>query len=679
MQEYEILKLLVLIFGVSAFIVFLLHRVNIPPLVGFIISGVLIGPSGFGLAGKAADIELLAEIGVVLLLFVIGIEVSLENLRKLRKAMLRGGCIQLLLTGGLTALLLFPLLHDVKQAVFFGFLVALSSTAIVFKMLSERGELDSPHGRVMVGILVFQDLAVVPLMLITPLLGGQGFDLWQLSMKMIKALILVAVVLLAARWFVPRVLHQVVHVKSRELFITAVILLCLGTALLTSQFGLSLALGAFLAGLVVSESEYAHQAISDILPFKDSFIGLFFVSVGMLMDTAFITDYWLKISAAVVLIIVIKFLVSTVAAVGAGASLRPALVTGFGLAQIGEFSFVLAGAGRGAGLITGDYYQLFLSASLVTMLLTPFLIRVAPGMSVWATARLLPKRLSHFAGSTESRGFPKGRSGHVVIVGFGLNGRNLAHVLGQAEIPYVALEINSDTVREMKKKKEPIYYGDGTSAEILTKMGIREARALVVAISDAASSRRIVQTARRANPALHIIVRTRYVSEVEDLKNLGANEVIPEEFETSIEIFSKVLDYYLLPRNLINDYINSVRCDNYKALRKIDLPRQCLMERQDILRGIDTESYLVKEDSRLAESTIAATRLRTETGGTILAVERSGELYQNPSPEFLLKRGDVLVLVGKQSDMQKALAYLDTLALPGAVSRASMEQAESNL
>lgn len=662
MHEYEILKLLVLIFGVSALVVFLLHRMNIPPLIGFIVSGVLIGPYGLGLVENREAIELLAEIGVVLLLFVIGIEFSLKNLIKMKKAVLRGGAVQVLLVIVLTALVVYPLLGEVKKAVFFGFLVALSSTAIVLKMLDERGEMDAPHGRTMVGILIFQDLIVVPLMLITPVLGGEGFDLLQLGVKTGKAAAIVAAVLLAAKWIVPGVLHQVVHVRSKELFITVIIFLCLGTALLTSWFGLSLALGAFLAGLVISESEYAHQAMSDILPFKDSFIGLFFVSVGMLMDLRYLASNWLMVSVEVAVIFAIKAVACATAAVVAGLALRAALVVGLGLAQIGEFSFVLATAGHAAGLIAGDFYQMFLSASLVTMLLTPFVIKAAPGVSAWASSRIFLRRLRRFAGTAERQLFPRDRSGHVVIVGFGINGRSLARVLRQIDIPYVVLEMNNDTVREMKKQEEPIYYGDGSSIEILRKMGIGKARVLVVAISDAASARRIVRAAKRENSGIHIIVRTRYISEVDDLRSLGADEVIPEEFETSIEIFARVLDHYSLPRNVIDDYIDIIRCDNYGLLRSSNFPQRCLLERQNILEEIDRESYLVKEGTPLIGRTIKETQLRAATGGTILAILREGTIHQNPSPEFVLKAGDTLMLIGKRTEINGAKEYLENIS-----------------
>lgn len=574
MREYAVLKLLVIIFGVSALVVFLLHRLRIPSLVGFLIAGVAVGPHGLGLVNDLHDVELLAEIGVILLLFTIGIEFSLGRLMQMKKAVIGGGVSQVLLTVLISALVAYSLRGDINRSIFFGFLISLSSTIIVFKILSERGEIDSPPGRMMVGILIFQDLCVVPLMLLTPSLSGEGINIIDLVTKMGKAALIIASVLLLARWAVPGLLHQVVHTRSRELFIITIILLCLGTALLTSRFGLSLALGAFLAGLLISESEYAHQATAEILPFKDSFIGLFFVSVGMLMDIGYMFDECLKIAIAVTLIFGLKMITGMLSTLMIGSPLRTAIHTGLGLSQIGEFSFVLAIAGKSIGLITDEMYQIFLSSSVVTMMVTPFLLKVAPTVSAWIASRRPLKRVIRLRKALEGDIFTRRRSGHVIIIGFGLNGRNLARVLRKTDIPYVILELNSDTVRKMKRKGEPIYYGDGANPEILHKLGVSSARILVIAISDPASSRRIVQIARNENPALHIIVRTRYTAEVEDLLRLGANEVIPEEFETSIEIFSRVLHYYHIPRDVITENIEHIRNDSYEVLRKVEFPKK---------------------------------------------------------------------------------------------------------
>ena len=578
----------------------------------------------------------------------------------MKKTVLGGGGIQVALTIGLSAAAAYVATGQAGTSIFVGFLVALSSTAIVLKMLADSGETDSPHGRMMVGILIFQDLCVVPLMLLIPALSGDGISITDVFIKMAKAAAIIAAVLLSAKWIVPGLLHQIVRTRSRELFITAIILLCLGIALLTSKFGLSLALGAFLAGLIISESEYAHQATSDILPFKDSFIGMFFVSVGMLMNASYMSGNFTIIAVAVTCIFALKVVTGLSAATAIGSPLRTALHAGLGLAQIGEFSFVLAVAGKASGLITEDFYQIFLSSSVITMIATPFVLKAAPSISAWITSRHMLKKVARVKRISEAEGFPRKRQGHVIIVGFGLNGRNLARVLRKTEIPYVTLEMNSDTVRDMKKKGEPIYYGDGTSKEILHKLGIERAKLLVIAISDPASTRRITAIARKENPDIYIVVRTRYLSEVDELRELGANEIIPEEFETSIEMFSRVLHKYNVPRNIIADYIENIRKDSYGALRSVDLQHKRLAERHEFLKDIETETYLIKEGSHARGHSIKELHLRTEAGVTIIAVQRGEEVHQNPSPDFVLKAGDIMLLIGNKTDINKAMEYFES-------------------
>ena len=656
-METDVLRSLVIILSVSALIVYALSRVRIPPLVGFLLAGVIIGPHGLELLRDTHSVELMAEIGVVLLLFTIGIEFSLSRLMRMKKAVIAGGGSQVVLTIGLSALMSYAATRNLNMSILFGFLIALSSTAIVLKMLAEKGEIDSPHGRMMVGILIFQDLCVVPLMLLIPSLTGATIDLIDIALKMGKAVFIIIAVLLSARWLVPRLLHQVVHTRSRELFISTIILLCLGIAYFTSKFGLSLALGAFLAGLVILESEYAHQATSDILPFKESFMGLFFVSAGMLMNIGFAADNYLKVAIAVLLIIGLKLLTGTLSSLVAGSPFRTALHAGLGLAQIGEFSFVLAIAGKAAGLITEDFYQVFLSSTVVTMMLTPFLLKAAPSLSGWVASRRLMKRLTRMKKSSERAGHPARRQGHVIIIGFGLNGRNLAKVLAEAEIPYVVLEMNPDTVQKMKKKSEPIYYGDGTSVEILHNMSINKARLLVVAISDPASTRRIVSIARHENPDVFIVVRTRYLVEVEDLKALGANEVIPEEFETSIEIFSRVLHQYNFPGNIILEMVEKVRSNSYTALRNLDLPQQHLFEKCEWLPEIEMDGHKVPDDSFIIGKSISELQVRKKTGVTVIAVRRGAEVITNPAPDFRFKKYDIILFTGEIEAMKTASQY----------------------
>ncbi|MDZ4383404.1 MAG: monovalent cation:proton antiporter-2 (CPA2) family protein, partial [Thermodesulfovibrionia bacterium] len=371
-MEFEFLKSLVIILGASALVVFLLHKLKIPSVVGFLVAGVIIGPYGIGIVKDVRSVEIMADIGVILLLFTIGIEFSMAKLVRMKKAVLGGGGVQVLLTISLLAIVAYLVTGHINKSVFTGFLVALSSTAIILKMLAERGEIDTPHGRIMVGILIFQDLCVVPMMLLIPVLSRDGINVLDVAIKMGKAALIIAAVLMSAKWIVPNLLHQVVRTKSRELFITTIILLCLGIALLTSRFGLSLALGAFLAGLIISESEYAHQATSDILPFKESFMGLFFVSVGMLMNVGYMAGNWQKIAITVALIFGLKIITRIISGLVTGSTVRTAVSAGLGLAQIGEFSFVLAVAGKTSGLISEDFYQVFLSSSVATMMITPF-------------------------------------------------------------------------------------------------------------------------------------------------------------------------------------------------------------------------------------------------------------------------------------------------------------------
>lgn len=656
-MELEILQDLVIIFGVSAVLVYVFERLKIPSIVGFLIAGIILGPHGLRIIKDVHEIEILAEVGVILLLFTIGIEFSMNRLMRMKKIVLAGGGAYVLVAIGGTAAVVYYVTAEFNESIFFGFLVALSSTAIVMKILAEKGESDSPHGRVMIGILIFQDLCVVPLMLITSALSGDAIDIMDIALQMAKAGTIVAAVLLSARWIVPGLLHQVVHTKSRELFVIAIILLCIGIALLTSKMGLSLALGAFIAGMIISESEYAHQATSDILPFKDSFIGLFFVSVGMLMNIGFMSEHFLNIVLAVSFIFVFKVVIGVVSSLFIKTPLRASVHAGIGLAQVGEFSFVLAVAGLSAGIITEELYQIFLSSSVVTMTMTPFMLLVAPVVARSVASSRLLKRFINVRRVSEREGLPRKREGHVIIVGFGLNGQHLAKVLKEADIPYVVLEMNIDTVLAMKKKREPIFYGDGTSKEILDNLSIGNARLLVVAISDPASTRRIVSIARRENPELYIIVRTRYLAEVDDLRALGADEVIPEEFETAIEIFSRVLSKYNFPSNVIFDMVDKVRADSYTALRGVELQKKHLFEKCEWLPDIEIDGYRIPDGSHLVKKGIVELRVREKTGITIIAVRRGPSVFTNPSPQFHFKSGDIILFTGGRKEMMKALEF----------------------
>jgi CPA2 family monovalent cation:H+ antiporter-2 len=658
MHELVFLKSLVLILGISAVVIFALGRIKVPSIVGFLLAGMLLGPHGLNFIDDITTIQTFAEIGVILLLFTIGIEFSLSRFLKMRLEVFGIGGLYVLMTVSLAALISYHWLRDTNTAVFAGFLVGLSSTAIVMKLLSDKAEIDTPHGRISVGILIFQDLCIVPFMLFIPILSGGG-GMYDLMLTFGKALAIIAVVLVSAKWIVPNVLHQVVRSRSRELFVISILIMCFGIAFLTSEFGLSLALGAFLAGLAISESEYAHEATSTILPFKDSFNGLFFISVGMLMNTSFFINNILYVLSLVFGIIILKFVTGFLSMYLLKRPLRTSIQSSMDLGQVGEFSFVLAVAGLSAGLITNDMYQWFLSASVFTMLLTPFVMQISPFISTRLSSLKILQRLERLKDIPEHKEFTEKRRSHVIIIGFGLNGRNLARVLGEADIPYVVLEYNAETVREMKKQGEPIYYGDGTQGEVLLRLGIKTARVMVIAISDPASCRNIVKKARRQNPELFIIARTRYTSEVDDLLKLGADEVIPEEFETSVEIFSLVLGQYQTPKNEIFNYVDMIRKDGYRALRQSKtVTRKPLFDKHAVLSDIAVEVCTIHDTSPVRGKSIEDLGFRAKTGASIIVIKRENQVHTSPDPKFSFKTGDIVFITGKREDINKAIVYL---------------------
>ncbi|HYM36830.1 MAG TPA: cation:proton antiporter [Nitrospiraceae bacterium] len=572
MADIKIMTDLLVIFAISIGIVFVFHKFRLPPIAGFLAAGALIGPHGLNLVSDLEQVKVMAEIGVVLLLFTIGIEFSLAHLAAARRLLLLGGPLQVVGTLLLTAVVGLAAGLPVRQALFWGCLLSLSSTAIVLKALAERGESDSLHGRATVGILIFQDLAVVPMMLLLPLLANSEDSLKpEVLLPLGKSVVLVGALMAAAWYVVPQLLEQIVRSRSRELFLLTIIVLCLGIAWLTSLSGLSLALGAFIAGLVISESEYSHQAMAEVLPFRDSFNSLFFVSIGMLMDARVLASHPVVVVALIVAVLAGKFVMGAIPVMASGYPLRAGILAGISLAQVGEFSFVLAQQGEHTGLLVGQSYQIFLAVSVLTMVITPLLMQGAPHLARRVEAI---QRLRHWysdktttqAQQTHSRHLKI--KDHVIVMGYGLNGRNLVRVLEETEIPYVALDLDGDTVRRESQNGVKIIYGDATNPSVLHHVQIDDARVLVVAISDPFGARRAVQIARGLNANLHIIVRTRYLREMEDLHQLGADEVVPEEFETSIEIFSLVLQTYKMPQSVIVEKAEQIRKEGYALLRR---------------------------------------------------------------------------------------------------------------
>src|SRR4029077_9813338 len=540
-------------------------------------------------------------------------------------------------------------------AVLVGFLVALSSTAIVLKGLADQGEIDTPHGRLATGVLIFQDLCVVPIMLALPFLAGRASGgVAGLALALGKAAAIVLCVVVLARTVVPRLLAEILKTRSRELFLIAIILLGTLTALATAEAGASLALGAFLAGLVISESDYGHQALAELLPFRDVFISLFFVTVGMLVQTEFLRAHPILAVGGVVLVMGGKTLLAAVGPALLGYSGRVALLAGLAVSQIGEFSFVLAREGRGAGLLPEGLYQTFLPIAVLTMLVTPFLLQGGPGI-LDRLERFVPiRRLLPGLRSEAMAMADQPLTDHVIVAGYGLNGRNLAAALRSIQAPYLIVELNAQTVQQARARGEPAFYGDATREEILRALGAARARMLVVAISDPAATRRMVRVGRSLNARLHIIARTRYVTEIPELGRLGADVVIPEEFETSIEIFARVLAHYNVPRADIERLVDQIRSSHYEALRGGDGAGRLSLGDVAGIPQMAVERLRVPSDSPLVGKTLAATGLRTQTGALVLAVARGADEIATPGPHFRLAADDALVVVGQRPQLRAA-------------------------
>ena len=662
MTDYGVLGNLLVIFSVSIAVVFVFHQFRLPSIAGFLVAGALIGPHGLNLIADIGTVQVLAEIGVVLLLFTIGIEFSLVQLASLRRLLFIAGPIQV---GSVLLIAWFGAISvglTWQEGIFWGFLISLSSTAIVLKALANRGDSDSIHGRTIIGILIFHDLAVVPMTLLMPILASRGegsagsiFYTWAQS-------ILVVGLIIAAAWYaVPKLLEHIVRSRSRELFLLTIIVLCLGIAWLTSLGGLSLALGAFIAGLVISESEYSHQAMADVLPFRDSFNSLFFVSIGILMDWRVLIDHPVLVVGLLLAILSVKFVTGAAASLAMNIPPRSAFMVGVALAQVGEFSFLLAQQGQESGLLRGDPYQVFLAVSVLSMIVTPFLMQWSPVMArrIEAVQRLrhwLPTRTEAHVLQTEGRQIRL--KDHVIIVGYGLNGRNLARVLSETEIPHLALDLDGDTVRRESRHGVPIYYGDATNPNVLRHVKIEEAKVFVVAISDPFITRRAVQVAKLLNPKVRVVVRTRYLRELEELHDIGADDVVPEEFETSIEIFALVLRTYNLPQDFITTKAEQVRREGYALLRRSELPELAHHLRGGTLTDAEVETCRIDDDSPAVGKTLADLSIRPRTGTSVIAWTRNGVTESNPALKTKLKGGDIVVLLGSRLQIRRAMSLL---------------------
>jgi CPA2 family monovalent cation:H+ antiporter-2 len=652
MPGHSLLADLVLTYAIALVLVVTLARVRVPSIVALMLTGVVAGPAVTGIISTPGEVETLAEIGIVLLLFTVGLDFSLAAIKQIWRTIVAAGAMQIVGTVAVVSVVLTVAGQlPVRLAVFIGLFVALSSTAIVLKGLAERNELASPHGRLTVGILLLQDLAIVVLLLLVPILSGKT-PLLAIPMALGRAALAIAVVAGASRLLLPALLRFVTASRRREAFPLAIVVASVGTAWLSSLVGLSMAVGAFLAGLMLAESEFSHQAYAEARAVRDVLAGLFFISLGMLIDLPTVLAHLPQVLGVAVAIIAGKALVATGALVGTMSPVRVAIASGIGLAQVGEFSFILGRAGVDTGLLPASMWQTMLGASIATMIATPSLLAAAPVVASWVRAGEAWRAAGLAAG-----GIPP-ISGHVIVLGFGVGGRLVARAIRDLGIPYLILELNGATVRSARAEGERIFYGDAASPESLRAARIESAIAVVSLLSDPDAARRMVKSAREISPSIPIVVRTRYRTEAERLQAFGATVAVAEELEASLEVAAQLLSRLHVAGNTIEALLDLFRRES-ASLRPVRAPRAMLHSLPEPLQRMPVSSHRMEAGQWAIGRTVAELNLRALTGVSILAIQRENRYITALSPDEEIESGDVLYLTGDDNDVVVARRRLE--------------------
>ena len=626
---------------------FLAQRVAQPLMVGYVLAGVLVGPFTGGLTVvNVHDIEQLAELGVALLLFSLGLELSFRELKPVRAVALGGATIQIIVTIALGLALGLALGWAWRPALWFGALISLSSTMVVLKTIQAQGRLGTLSSRVMFGILVVQDLAVVPLMIVLPELSDPSGGLVRVGAAALRAILLLGVIVLVATRVVPRLMAFVARWNSRELFLLSTTTLAFGVGYITWSFGLSMAFGAFVAGLVINESEYAHQALSDIVPLRDLFGMLFFVSVGMLLDPALV---WQQIGA---LVFVVMAIVAGKAAILAGVvrafgywNVVP-LAVGLTLFQVGEFAFVLARVGLSSGAIGNDVYALTLNAAIVTMVLTP----AVSGLTSLVYERLWPRRPRE---AFEAINLPRsGLSNHVLVAGWGRVGRSVGDALSHLNLPYVLVEFDDRRVRQARAAAVPVIYGDASQTVVLEAAGVGLARALLVTVPAFPDVRNIVTAARQVRPDLPIVARADGTDAIQGLYALGVQEVASPEFEAGIEMTRQALIHLNVPAYDILRVASAIRRERYGVSgEELDDQRAILTHVREVSRYLDFTWLRLSGDSPFHGRTLGELQIRSTTGASVVGVVHAGALTANPDGRVCLEAGDLVAVLGTRDQI----------------------------
>ncbi|GMR21265.1 MAG: monovalent cation:proton antiporter family protein [Gammaproteobacteria bacterium] len=655
-MDYSYLSDILILFTAAVAVVVVLLRLRLPPILGYLFVGVLMGPYGFALIANTEHTRAFAEFGVVFLLFTIGLEFSLPLLIRMKGSVLGLGASQVLLSTAITAAVSMYLGMSLESAVVLGGVVAMSSTALVTRQLTDQVELHSRHGRNAMGILLFQDIMVVPFLILVANLSNVTGDTHALTLvdALAKGVLALLVILALGRWVLRPLFRGVARFRSTEVFTLTALLVILGAAWITQQLGLSLALGAFIAGMMLGETEFRHQVEAEIRPFRDVLLGLFFITIGMLLNVQLLPEVWAWVLLLLTALILIKMLLVTGLCHLAGWNNAVALRTGLVLAHGGEFGFAILAMALSANIIRPEYGQVVLAALLISMVLAPLAIRFNGRLA----AMILPSgsKISRATIREQVAGTVHGLSGHVIICGYGRVGQNIARFLEDEGINFIAMDLDPVLVQNAVKAKEPVTYGDAASLELLEAAGLRQAAALVISLNDVSTSLKILHNVRHSNTELPILVRTADDSQLERLQEAGATEVIPETMESSLMMASHLLIMLKVPVSRVFNKIRRIRNDRYALLRRL-FPGE---ETAVVTPGDDMEQLQaieLPENAWPVQCRIADLGLEN-LGITITAMHRQGHRILNPAADTVLLAGDVLILYGAPSSLEQAETVL---------------------
>ncbi len=660
--ELSLIVDMVVILGAASAGGYLASSLRQPVLLGYLVGGIVVGPAGLGIISTGSEVQTLSEIGVALLLFVLGVEFSLTDLLKVRRIALGGGTLQVLLTTLLGASLAFGTgwVDSIPKAIFLGAALSLSSTAVVLKSLIERNEVQTAHGQAMLAILIIQDLGLGLMLAVLPALTEPPEKLWiALFVAGLKTLLFGIAAVAAGRWLIPPLMRHVARTGSQELFVLSVFALCLGVALLTALIGLGIEMGAFVAGLMISQIESSDHALDRVLPMRDVFATLFFASIGTLIDLGFLLQNALILLELVAMVMIGKAMIVTPIVSLFGYSFKTALTVALGLNQIGEFSFVLAGVAAELGLFSDRLYGLTVGTAAITLLLTPFMLKLAPSIlqgleslpwiGVWVRAIEVPRAMS----------VDPGISGHIVVAGYGRVGQTLVRLLVSQGYRVLVIDSNEATAQRLRNEGFPYLYGDAASELVLAKAQLPHARALAIALPDPLATRLVLKRALSLAPELDVTVRAHNDAEIDALYQIGAREVVQPEFEASLEMGSHMLISLGISFAQVQDVLQTYRLNRYRTLLPERPDYQVALDLAQALDGLDSKWYILESGSPLAGLTLGGADVWRLTGATIMEIRRIGETIRYPNPQTELHSDDRLLVVGNP---QEHAAFQEVLA-----------------